>query len=106
MRCVKAAGTAYTWANFSPDVRERVNALVMPRDGAPVAMQLPAGMTMKLKPCGAGVGTRGGKSRGAGSGSRLRLWECECVPPVKLRVARDELDITCNCCNSNFLKGI
>jgi hypothetical protein len=35
------------------------------------------------QPCSAGVGTRGGVSRGKGSGSRLRLrlWECACSPP-------------------------
>jgi len=105
LRRVLAAGTRYTWANFAPDARERITALKMPAEGKPNGMVLPAGVTMKLKPCGAGIGVRGGKSRGAGSGSRLRLWECECLPPVKLRVARDELDITCNCCNTNFLKA-
>ena len=105
LRRVKAAGTNYTWANFAPDIREAVTALRVPVDGRPNVLELPRGMTMKLKPCGAGVGARGGKSRGPGSGSRLRLWECSCEPPVKLRVARDELDITCNCCNTNFLKA-
>lgn len=105
LRHVKAAGTNYTWAHFAPDIRERVTALVLPRDGKPNAIELPRGMTMKLKPCGAGVGTRGGKSRGPGSGSRLRLWTCECVPPVRLRVARDALEVRCLCCNTNFLKA-
>jgi hypothetical protein len=102
LRRVKAAGTHYTWANFSPDIREAVTALRMPRDGKPHAIELPRGMQPRLRRCGAGIGTHGGRSRGAGSGSRLRLWECSCEPPIKLRVARDALDITCNCCNFNF----
>lgn len=105
LRAVKAAGTNYTWANFAPDVRLAITALPVPRDGQPNGLVLPRGMTAKLRVCGAGIGVRGGKSRGVGSGSRLRLWECECLPPIKLRVAKDELDITCNCCNSTFLKA-
>lgn len=101
---VKAAGTRYVWANFARDVREAIIALPVPRDGAPHGLVLPAGMHAKLRPCGAGFGTRGGKSRGAGSGSRLRLYECECEPPVKVRVARDDFDACCNCCGTNFLK--
>lgn len=104
LRCVKAAGTNYTWANFSPDIREAVTSLKLPKDGQPNGILLPNGLRPKLRVCGAGIGTRGGKSQGAGSGSRLRLWECECIPAIKLRVAKDDLDISCNCCNTNFLK--
>jgi hypothetical protein len=43
--------------------------------------------------------------KGPGSGSRLRLWICECVPPVRLRVARDDLEARCLCCHTNFLKA-
>jgi hypothetical protein len=35
-------------------------------------------------------------------GSRLRLYECSCDPPIKLRVASDKLDATCNCCGELF----
>jgi hypothetical protein len=35
-------------------------------------------------------------------GSRLRLYECSCDPPVKVRVASNEFDATCNRCESNF----
>ena len=34
--------------------------------------------------------------------TRLRLYECAC--PVKVRVARDEFDATCNVCSSPFVK--
>lgn len=38
-------------------------------------------------------------------GSRLRLWVCECEEPVKVRVAKDDFDATCNLCNMNFKPG-
>ncbi len=34
--------------------------------------------------------------------TRLRLWECKCDEPTKLRVAKDDLDVTCNICESCF----
>jgi hypothetical protein len=106
LRRVKAAGTLYTWANFTPDMRERITALPLPRDGAPAALVLPNGLMPKLRRCGAGIGTQGGKARGPGSGSRLRLWECECIPAVKVRVARDNFDAQCNCCGAPFHKPL
>ncbi len=36
-------------------------------------------------------------------GSRLRLYECSCEPPIKLRVASNELDATCNRCGELFV---
>ena len=69
LRHVRAAGTNYTWAHFAPDIRERVTALKMPRDGRPNALLLPNGLLPKLRRCGAGFGTRGGKS----SRCRVRL---------------------------------
>ncbi len=36
------------------------------------------------------------------AGSRLRLFECECDPPIKLRVARDELRVVCLECEQEF----
>ena len=35
-------------------------------------------------------------------GSRLRLFECHCEPPIKLRVARDELLVLCLECEQKF----
>jgi hypothetical protein len=101
LRRVLAAGTAYKLANFECDLRFALAALGKPDEGEPVCNLFGAGAP-KLRPCAAGVGTRGGKSRGAGSGSRLRLFECECVPPVKARVARDTFAATCDCCAGHF----
>ncbi len=38
------------------------------------------------------------------AGSRLRLYECACEPPVKVRVASDDFDATCNRCETLFTK--
>ena len=35
-------------------------------------------------------------------GSRLRLYECSCDPPVKVRVASNDFDATCNRCDEAF----
>jgi hypothetical protein len=35
-------------------------------------------------------------------GSRLRLWECKCSKPVKVRVASDEFKATCDVCGEPF----
>jgi len=37
--------------------------------------------------------------------TRLRLWVCQCEEPIKLRVAKDELDITCNTCGELFQRA-
>lgn len=40
------------------------------------------------------------------SKTKYALWECSCKPPVKLRVGRSEIDVTCNSCEEEFrLKG-
>jgi hypothetical protein len=36
------------------------------------------------------------------AGSRLRLWICGCSNPVKVRVASDDFQATCNRCNCAF----
>lgn len=38
------------------------------------------------------------------AGSRLRLYECEC--PVKVRVASDYFDATCNACGAVFARKV
>lgn len=103
LRHCHAAGHAYRWADFEPGLRFKLAALPKPDDGSVIA-SLPGftGTVAKLRACPAGIGTRGGKSRGTGSGSRLRLFECECIPPVKARVAREEFAATCNCCSGPF----
>lgn len=35
-------------------------------------------------------------------GSRLRLWECQCAPPQKVRAATDDLSATCGRCGAAF----
>lgn len=107
---VQAAGTEYTWANFAPWVATYAMAIAPPDDGEPVQSMLkrftfggggvPAGTTFKLTGCKAGIGTRGGKSRGVGSGSRLRLWQCACG--CKARVASDTFDATHDPCGTKF----
>lgn len=79
LRKIKAAGHRYLLANFEPTVRNAIAALPKPTDGAPLNLMAMLGAGFKLRPCGAGRGARGGKSRGPGSGSRLRKCECgEC----------------------------
>jgi hypothetical protein len=60
-------------------------------------------LQLKLRPCSAGVGTKGGKSRGAGSGSRLRKFTCGCG--VIARVGRDEFNATCGDCGTAFKRA-
>ena len=106
---IKAAGTDYSWDNFEPRLRAKLEALPLPVDGAPQSLAAMAakllplaktGARMTLKPCSAGIGTKGGTSRGPGSGSRLRLWQCSCGQ--KIRAATDELDAMHNPCGTRF----
>lgn len=83
LRVVKAAGTHYTMAGFDPDVRFALAALGEPNDGRPqflnglLTRRLGNnGQPTQMPGCTHGVGSRGGKSRGAGSGSRLRKCQC------------------------------
>lgn len=109
LRRIRAGGTDYKWAMFDRDIRSFIHSLPKPTDGEPKALFGDVSQHIGKaksrgtpKPCAAGIGTRGGTSRGAGSGSRLRLWQCGCEPPIKVRVARDAFDCTCNTCASNF----
>ncbi len=101
---VRAAGTKYSLACFAPDIRDAIAALPVPTDGKPQPFGGfgPSGMPLqlKLRPCSAGIGVKGGKSRGAGSGSRLRKYVCDCG--VIARVARDNFNATCGDCNTTF----
>ena len=77
----QAGGQQYQRSDFADDIWKGIEKIKVPTDGAPstlVALR-PGGPRIKVtpKPCGMGIGTRGGKSRGAGSGSRLVRVECK-----------------------------
>ncbi len=103
LRAIKAAGTSYQLAMFHPAIRAHVAALIERlNDGRPNGAG--NGVVAKPKPCSAGIGTRGGTSRGVGSGSRLRKWVCACEPkPIIARVSSDEFIATCGRCSSAFV---
>lgn len=105
LRCVMAAGTRYSWAMFERGLRDAILALGEPADGRPMngLVTMKIGKRQgKVGPCTAGVGTRGGKSRGAGSGSRMRKYVCGHGQII--RAATDELDCTCNVCSTPFAR--
>lgn len=101
---VRAGGTRYSLACFAPEIRMAIAALPQPTDGRPQPFggigPNGAPLQIKMRPCGAGIGVKGGKTRGAGSGSRLRKFVCGCG--VIARVARDEFRATCGDCGSAF----
>jgi hypothetical protein len=103
-----AAGQRYYLAMFGPSVRTAIyRAALAVSDGRPMFATFGRGSgtgAVAPRPCRAGQGTRGGTSRGAGSGSRLRLWECECARPVKVRIASDDFQATCNRCGTSFTR--
>jgi hypothetical protein len=114
LNAVEAGGQAYSPEHFDADLWTAISALPVPNDGAPVfqvGQRLPGRLgVVKLRPCPLGIGTRGGKSRGAGSGSRLRLYTCECrnadgAATFKVRIASDSFDATCNVCRSAFKRA-
>lgn len=106
----EAAGQIYRLALLSPTIREKVYELArIVDDGSPAFRMIGLGalgmIVPTVRPCSAGVGARGGTSRGKGSGSRLRLYECSCSPkPVKVRVASDDFLATCDVCGESFVK--
>lgn len=102
LRRVMAAGTRYHLSMFAPALRHAIVAMGRPDEGEPVEQLFTGPRGGAPKGCVFGVGSKGGKSRGAGSGSRLRLFECECPAPVKVRVARDNFEAHCDCCTAAF----
>lgn len=76
LRNAMAAGHKYHLAGFEPDLRLPLAAMPKPDDGQPVNDFAALGIAVKPRACGAGIGTRGGKSRGTGSGSRLKKVIC------------------------------
>ena len=104
----QASGQAYAPDHFAPTLWAAITLAPWPGDGRPRASLAPAGafvpMSRPKGACPMGQGTRGGTSRGKGSGSRLRLYHCECLPPVKVRVASDDFQATCNRCAGAFTR--
>lgn len=105
LRRVHAAGTVYMLANFHPFIRNRLALMDKPKDGKPVVLGAGLGTLLgitfpKARICTQGIGTRGGKSRGAGSGSRLRKYVCGHGQII--RASTDSLDVTCNVCHTAF----
>lgn len=117
---IEAAGTDYNEAAFQPWLWDYIQTIEKPTEGQPVRSLMTAagsplapmgflGRVPNIKGCQAGIGTRGGKSRGVGSGSRLRLFQCEChggkgqLPnPVKVRIAADVFDAVHKPCKAPF----
>lgn len=108
----EAAGQRYVLALFRPAIRHQIAELAATlADGSPTFARGASWLGIligQLKPCSAGVGTKGGKSRGKGSGSRLRLYECQCFEhdgrpgPYKVRIASDTFHATCEKCGAVF----
>lgn len=109
LRSAMAAGMTYLGAAFEPCIREAI-AEQARLEGRPAfrGQGTNGGRlgTGSARPCSAGVGVRGGKSRGKGSGSRMRKWVCTgCEKPVIARVASDEFLATCGRCGTEFVQG-
>jgi hypothetical protein len=123
LRNMKAAGTDYSEDTFAPWLWTYIQSIEPPTEGQPInslmgtvpgsgnAFKMPYGFRMpkNIKGCQAGIGTRGGTSRGVGSGSRLRLFVCGChgkgkqlAKPVKARIAADEFDAVHGPCGKRF----
>jgi hypothetical protein len=108
----EAAGQKYCLALMRPTIRREVHALAQRiNDGSPTFARGASWLGILLpsiKPCSAGIGARGGRSRGKGSGSRLRLYECQCAThdgrpgPYKVRIASDTFSATCHDCGAAF----
>lgn len=104
LRCILAGGTDYKLAMFCPDIRSAIAAIERPSDGEPVRSLtgILGKAAIGVTGCKAGIGTRGGKSRGTGSGSRLRLFQCGCQHPVKVRIASDVFEAEHKPCGTMF----
>jgi hypothetical protein len=103
LRRALAAGQCYLMASMAPEIRAEVARLVEGLvDGHPAFMAAlsPVRVAPAPKACPAGVGVKGGTSRGKGSGSRLRLWVCGCEKPV--RVASDDFRAHCDVCGQAY----
>ena len=100
----RAAGHEYILESFDKKMCAGLKKLKKPDEGEPVANLSAGGLTLTLRTCGAGTGTRGGKSRGKGSGGRMKLYHCGCEPVVKVRHAGERFSASCNHCGCDFEK--
>jgi hypothetical protein len=103
----EAAGQRYMLAQFNGSLRTFAYT-----EAARIAEGMPAFQTSAwlailgglrtIRPCSAGNGSKGGTSYSRG---RMRLWECVgCPKPIKVRVASDDFQATCNRCGTDFVK--
>jgi len=93
----KATYTHNAKPTWSPGLLTALLRLPEPSEGRPVYIP---GERAKPRPCPAGIGTKGGKSRGPGSGSRNKLWQCACG--TKIRHAGKLLRAKCLDCGGMF----
>lgn len=100
LRCVRAAGTKYSMAMFAPELRDAIARLPAPQDGFPKNQLAGLAGLLVMRPCGAGIGVRGGRSTGPGSG-RLRKYVC--AHGQIIRASTDHLNATCNVCEEPFV---
>ena len=81
----EAKGQEYEQQHFAPALWAAIEQIGQPDDGRPAFGQGEQGAGQQPRP-----------------GSRLRLWECKCVPPVKVRVASDSFAAKCLVCGREF----
>ena len=103
LRRVHAAGTHYLLANFDPRMRQQLALMPKPSDGNPHnglsgAIRHTKAGTARV--CTAGIGTKGGKSRGTGSGARVLKYVC--AHGQIIRASTDDLKATCDVCGGRF----
>lgn len=72
---------------------------------AHAALAVKVAAEAKIRAAGVNAGKHGGTSRGRGSG-RLRLWECECQRPVKVRVGSDLFAAHCDHLRAAVSQGV
>lgn len=90
---VQAVGTHYDWSMFASELRDKLKTFEL-TDGKPI------NVATKVHRCAAGIGSRGGKSRGVGSGSRLRKYVCGHGQII--RASTDVLQAVCGVCGNAF----
>lgn len=101
LRNARMGCARYFKAQFAPPVREAIERLPPPADGAPNVTEEMLALLMR-RGCIAGIGSRGGHSRGPGSG-RLRKYVC--AHGQIIRASTDDLAASCNVCGAPFKRA-